>query len=191
MLFNPTLPANMNRSVETTPSNGTAFTSSYPDWREGTYENFKEWSMKRLGVKEPDSDDDAEVPVQMQKAKNIEFETNDLGDFVLPPLRDIRTVRGKQRVVRGYIGALYSKHLHRFQGFFSKLFILTGQFTDNKTAAFPYTLDSKPKQTIFDKASVPKGFVLSDPDHLTGSQVLSLYNHWLGRQERKLPGFVI
>jgi hypothetical protein len=87
---------------------GNSFTNSYPDWREGTYENFKEWSVKQLGLKEPDSDDDGPVPLHHQKAKDIQFEKNDFGDFILPPFKDLKNVRQKQRVVRGYIGAVYS-----------------------------------------------------------------------------------
>jgi hypothetical protein len=67
----------------------------------------------------------------------------------------------------------------------------TGQFTDNKIATFPYTLASKDNQTIFDPHCVPEGFVLSDPDHLHGSQIISLYNHWLHRQEQNLSPFVV
>jgi hypothetical protein len=32
---------------------------------------------------------------------------------------------------------------------------------------------------------------LSDPDHLTNFKVSDLYVHWLGRQQRKLPPFVV
>jgi hypothetical protein len=88
---------------------GNSFTTAYPDWREGTYENFKSWTLKQLGTRDPDSDDDEEVLVQYQKAKDIEFETNEIGDFILPPLQNYKTVKQRQRVVRGYIGARYSK----------------------------------------------------------------------------------
>jgi hypothetical protein len=63
--------------------------------------------LKQFEVKEMDSDDNAEVPVDFCKAKDIEFEKNDLGELILPPLSNFRTVRQKQRVVRGYIGAVY------------------------------------------------------------------------------------
>ena len=72
------------------------------------YVNFQEWASKQLRVKEPDSGDEAEVPVHLQKAKNLQFEKNDHGDFILPPLSNYRTVCEKQRVVHGYIGAVYS-----------------------------------------------------------------------------------
>jgi hypothetical protein len=87
---------------------GNHFTTSYPDWRAGTYDHFKEWSLKQFGQKEPDSDDDEEVPVHLQKAKHLQFEKNHRGDFILPPMTNYRTVREKQRVVRGYLGAVYS-----------------------------------------------------------------------------------
>jgi hypothetical protein len=52
-------------------------------------------------------------------------------------------------------------------------------------------LASKEDQTIFSPDCVPDGFVLSDPDHLKGSQVRALYLHWLKRQQQKLPAFII
>jgi hypothetical protein len=64
--------------------------------------------MKQFGITEPDSDDNAEVPVHLQKAKDIRFETNVRGHLILPPLENFRTCRQKQRVVRAYIGAIYS-----------------------------------------------------------------------------------
>lgn len=50
---------------------------------------------------------------------------------------------------------------------------------------------SKEDQTIYCEESVPKGFILSDPDHLQGIQIESLYSHWLGRQKKKLRPFII
>lgn len=74
------------------------------------YCDFKKWSMKQMGIGEADSDDDdMEVPVHLQKAKHIEFETNDIGDFILPPMGNYKMVRQKQRVVRAYVGAVYRK----------------------------------------------------------------------------------
>jgi hypothetical protein len=52
-------------------------------------------------------------------------------------------------------------------------------------------LASKEDQTIYCEESVPKGFILSDPDHLQGTQIESLYSHWLGRQKKKLRPFII
>jgi hypothetical protein len=101
----------MNRSVESSPQMGNSFTNSCPDWREGMYENFKEWALKQFGVKELDSDDNAPVPVQFQKAKDIEFKKNKKGEFILPPIQNFNTVRQRQRVVRGYIGAVYRLYL--------------------------------------------------------------------------------
>jgi hypothetical protein len=49
----------------------------------------------------------------------------------------------------------------------------------------------KEDQKIFDPDCVPEGFVLSDPDHLTAAEISSLYNHWLSRQHRNLPPFVV
>jgi hypothetical protein len=54
-----------------------------------------------------ESDDEAEVPVHMQKAKDIKFERNKEGEYILPSMSDYGTVRQMQRVIRGYIGAVY------------------------------------------------------------------------------------
>lgn len=50
---------------------------------------------------------------------------------------------------------------------------------------------SKDRQEIYSVDSVPKGFVLSDPDHLQASEIDPLYKHWLARQKKKLPPFVV
>ena len=68
--------------------------------------------MKQFGLEELDSDDEAEVPVRMKKAKNIEFERDRSGELILPPMSDLKTIREKQRVIRGYIGAVYSQYIH-------------------------------------------------------------------------------
>jgi hypothetical protein len=88
---------------------GNSFTNSYPDWREGTFEIFKAWSLDQFGVNPKDSDDETEVPVHMLKAKDITFEKNGHGVFVLPPRSNYKTIKQKQRVIRGYIGATYSQ----------------------------------------------------------------------------------
>jgi hypothetical protein len=63
--------------------------------------------LKQFGAKEFDSDDNVEVPVNFQKAKNLEFKKNKAGEFILPPMDQFKTNRQKQRVIRGYIGAIY------------------------------------------------------------------------------------
>lgn len=88
---------------------GNTFTNSCNDWRDGTYDNFKEWAVRQFGHKELEDEDEADVPVHMQKAKDIEFKTDKHGILVLPPIEDFRTIRQRQRVVRGYIGAVYRK----------------------------------------------------------------------------------
>jgi hypothetical protein len=87
---------------------GNAFTNSCPDWKEGTYDNFKEWAVRQFGVKELESDDEADVPVDMQKAKDLVFKRNRKGVYMLPSMGDFKTTRQRQRVIRGYIGAVYS-----------------------------------------------------------------------------------
>lgn len=105
-------------SVESSPIIGNSFTNSYPDWKEGTFENFKQWSFRQFGGDGSESDDEAKVPVHKKKAKEILFERNKSGDFILPHMSDFRTVRQKQRVVRGYIGAVYRMHFHSWHFFF-------------------------------------------------------------------------
>ena len=111
------IPSNLFPSVESPVVAGNSFTHSYPDWREGTYENFKDWAAKQFQLKEKDSDDEAEVPVHMQKAKNISFERNEKGFLILPPRMDFKTNHQRQRVIHGYIGAIYSKAFFFFFSF--------------------------------------------------------------------------
>jgi hypothetical protein len=99
----------MNHSMESAPLVGNSFTNACPDWRDGTYENFKDWALKQFGVKDFDPDDNVEVPVHFQKAKDIEFQKNTRGELILPPMSKYKTIRQKQRVVRGYIGAVHRK----------------------------------------------------------------------------------
>lgn len=99
-------------SVETSPEAGNAFTASCNDWKDGTYSNFNDWALKQFDLKELDSDDEGEVPVHLMKAKDIIFERKKTGEFILPPMSNYKTVRQKQRVVRGYIGAVYRQSIH-------------------------------------------------------------------------------
>jgi hypothetical protein len=98
--------ADQSASVESSPLVGNPFTHSYGDWRDGTYEHFKEWSVKQFGLKALESDDEAEIPVHMQKSKDIVFEKKN-GKYLLPDMDNYRTNRQRQRVIRGYIGAVY------------------------------------------------------------------------------------
>lgn len=97
--------------MESSPVAGNTFTNTCKDWKDGTYENFKEWAVKQFGVGDLESDDDAEVPVHFQKAKDIRFERNRSGDLILPSMSNYRTIRQRQRVVRGYIGAIYRQSI--------------------------------------------------------------------------------
>jgi hypothetical protein len=94
-------------SVESSPNVGTTFTNSCKEWRDGTYESFKDWSMKQFRIQDLESEDEAEVPVDAQKAKDIVFEKNERGDYILPPIDGQKTTKQRQRMVRGYIGAVY------------------------------------------------------------------------------------
>ena len=94
-------------SVESSPNSGNKFTNSCKTWREGTYENFKEWVVKQFRISELGSDDEAEVLADMQKAKDISFEKNDCGHFILPPIENHHSMKQRQRIIRAYIGAVY------------------------------------------------------------------------------------
>lgn len=67
----------------------------------------------------------------------------------------------------------------------------TGKFTGYSRSAFPYILAAKEDQNIFSDECTPKKFQLMDPDHLTSSEIDSLYNHWAGRQRKGLQPFII
>jgi hypothetical protein len=105
-------------SVESSAMVGNSFTNSCKDWMDGTYENFTMWAGKQFGLKEMESDDEADVPVHMTKAKDLVFQRNKKGLFVLPPMQDFKTVKQKQRVIRGYIGAVYRKFIQFIRFFF-------------------------------------------------------------------------
>jgi hypothetical protein len=176
-------------SIQSTPVVGNSFTNTYDNWKEGTYENFKEWAVRQFGIEELESDDEAEVPVLNQKAKNISFQKSKRGYLVLPSINDFTKVRQRQRVVRGYIGSVYRKTICFFSLFFSKF--ITGEFTGNSKAPFPYTLASKEDQDIYSTDSAPEGFQLINPDHLPSANINSLYNHWLKRQKKGLCPFIV
>jgi hypothetical protein len=63
---------------------GKSSTNSCHEWRDGTYDNFKEWASRQFGVKDVVSEDEADIPVDLQKAKHIIFKKNKKGYFVLP-----------------------------------------------------------------------------------------------------------
>jgi hypothetical protein len=84
-----------------------SFIHSCGEWRNGTYKNFKEWSVRQFNLKNLDSDNEADNPVYMQKAKDISFERNKKGIYKLPHMSNFKTICKRQRVVRGYIGAVY------------------------------------------------------------------------------------
>ena len=81
--------------------------------------------------------------------------------------------------------------IHHFLPFYYYFTLETGEFTGHAKATFPYLLAAKDGQMIYSPDCVPKGFCLSDPDHLTGLEITNLYSHWLGHQKKKLQPFVI
>ena len=174
--------------MESAPEVGNAFTHAYPDWREGTYEMFKGWAAKQFG--DSTADDEANVPVQYLKAKNISFKRNQSGDLILPPMSDYKKLCQKKRIIHAYVGAVYRESI---QSIFLSHFLreIIGDFTGSSTSAFPYSLSAKENQTIFSPECVPDGFCLSDPDHLTALKTNLLYTHWLEQQDNGLTPFII
>ena len=98
--------------MESTPVVGNSFTNTHRNWKEGMYKNFKEWSVKQFDYQNMESSNEAEVPVQFQKAKDICFKKNQHREFILPPMQNFKTIKQKQRVVQGYIGAVYSESIY-------------------------------------------------------------------------------
>jgi hypothetical protein len=86
---------------------GNTFTNSCNDWEEGTYEKFKEWAVRQFGEGKLDLDDEADIPIHRQKSKDMVFKKNRHGHFVLPQKYNFKNNKQKQKVLRGYIGAVY------------------------------------------------------------------------------------
>ena len=51
-------PSNLSLSVESTPEVGNSLTHACPEWKEGTYNLFKDWAVKQFG--DPRSQDEGE-----------------------------------------------------------------------------------------------------------------------------------
>jgi hypothetical protein len=107
--------------MESSPIAGNTFTNVHKDWKEGMYENFKDWSVGQFGLREMESGDEAEVPVNFRKAKEIIFEKNRRGEFILPPMENYKKIKEKQRVIRGYVGAVYRESVLGSSFFFLPL----------------------------------------------------------------------
>ena len=71
------------------------------------------------------------------------------------------------------------------------LTLRTGDFIGSKTAGFPFVLAAKEDQTIYSPECVPEGFSLSYLDHLPGSGIISLYQHWLEHQKKRQAPFIV
>ena len=97
----------MNLSAESHAKVGKPFMSAHNDWQEGTYTCFCEWIPVQYGIELPDSEDEAGLPAQQQRAKDITFVKKN--GFRVLPNRAGFTVKDMQRVVRAYIGTCYHK----------------------------------------------------------------------------------
>jgi len=82
---------------------------------------FKDWAVGQFDLKDGESDDEEDVSAQIPKARDIFFKKNKKDIYILPPMSNFKTVREKQRVVRGYIGAVYRKSNQSMGSFFSEL----------------------------------------------------------------------
>jgi hypothetical protein len=121
----------------------------------------------------------------------LKFEKNEKGYFILPDRENFKLMKQKQRVVRGYIGAVYRLSSPSLIEALNLLTKPIGDFTGYQKDAFPYIKAAKPDQRIYSPESVPEGFILSDPDHLKSFNIDALYSHWLKRQSKGLPPFVM
>ena len=176
-------------SMETPLLVGNSFTNAHKDWKEGMYKNFKEWSVKQFSHQPLESGDKAELPIEFQKAKDISLEKNHCRHF-LPPLQIYRTIKQKQRVIHAYVELFIISQYWARPSF--ALTLRTGEFIGSKTAGFPFVLAAKEDQTIYSPECIHEGFSLSDPDHLLGSGIISLYWHWLEHQKKKgLVPFIV
>jgi hypothetical protein len=147
--------SNLSLSVESAPEVGHSFTHACPDCKEGTYELFKNWAAKQLGDPRSEEDEAKEVPVEYKKAKDISFKRNERGGLILPPISNYKRLCQKQRVVRAYAGAIYSKLMPPI--FLAHLLRdIPGDFTGSSTSAFPYSLSAKSDQTIILSECVPE-----------------------------------
>ena len=70
--------------------------------------------VKQFGFEELDSEDEMDLLVDAQKAKNLIFEKNENGDFIILDKSNFKLIHQKQRVVWGYIGMVYSEYIHLF-----------------------------------------------------------------------------
>ena len=50
----------------------------------------------------------------LKRQKNLIFKKNENGDFIIPDKSNFKLIHQKQRVVRGYIGTVYSDYIHLF-----------------------------------------------------------------------------
>ena len=99
-----------------------------------------------------------------------------------------RTICQKQRVIHGYIGAVYHMYSHIIGFFF--LIQTIGDFTGSSRLSFPHSLAAKDDQIIFSSDCVTEGFRLSDPDQLTALQIKALKIYWWGQQSKGVVLFI-
>ena len=91
---------------------GNSFTNAHKDWKEGMYENFKEWSVKQFSHQPLESGDEAELPIEYFKRLKISLlKRTIMGILFCPPLQIYRTIKQKQRVIHAYVGAVYRKSI--------------------------------------------------------------------------------
>jgi hypothetical protein len=81
--------SNLSLSIESAPQVRNSFTHACPNWKEGTYELFRDWAAKQLtDLQFEDEAEEGEVPVEFKKAKDISFTRNESGGLILLSMTD-------------------------------------------------------------------------------------------------------
>ena len=71
---------------------GNRFMNSYVDWKEGTYENFKDWVVRQFDLKDGESEEEEDFSAQIPKARDIFFTKKKKEVYILPPMSNFKTV---------------------------------------------------------------------------------------------------
>ena len=84
-------PSNLSLSVKSTPEVRNSFTHACPEWKEGTYELFKDWAVKQFSdSRSEDEGEEGDVPIEYKKVKDISFKRNGSGGLILSPMSEYR-----------------------------------------------------------------------------------------------------
>ena len=81
-------PSNLSLNVKSAPKVRNLFTHACPEWKEGTYELFKDWAVKQFSDPRSEDEGEGDVPVEYKKMKDILFERNGSGGLIIPPMSE-------------------------------------------------------------------------------------------------------